>query len=637
MVRRRCGNGSTTSRLIHYGLLAGIAIWLTCSAHQGALAFLTDTNAYFPPDYFAFLPPPRDGTYVDQIFGTQVKRISDAPNTRDNATGGTVAFIRHEYATISPFNNDNTRLLLEHQSYLALYDGAGNYIRDLPFEIEVMSEPRWSRSDANVLYYHPQPGNQLKQYNVATNAISVVHTFSEYTTISGRYESDISFDGDHFVLVGDQRDIFVYEISTDTKGPVLNTAGRGAFDQAYITPDNNVIVGWLANGPNRFNGEELYDRNMVFLRQIAPVIAHQDVTRDLNGDEVLIWANASDPNPICLNGVVKSTLATGQQTCLLSLDFSMATHISAPDGGWVFVTTYDPSDPLPLPGFWENYTNEILQIKLDGSEVRRLAHHRSRPFNDYNWQPQAAVSRDGTRLVYNSNYGLQSILFYPSYYSDAYQIDNLDAAVLHKTLSVTRTGSGQVTSSPAGIDCGTDCTEPYPVGTVVMLTASPDADTTLLGWSGACAGQANPCQITMGDSKVATASFTAGSDGASAGSSGSAPPSGSGGCFIATAAFGSPWADEVLTLRAVRDRLLLTSSFGRALVAAYYQISPPLARVIAAHDWLRSAARGALRPLVWWARLSLDSPATALGIGIFGLSAGPALLFGLRRARRRCL
>lgn len=29
---------------------------------------------------------------------------------------------------------------------------------------------------------------------------------------------------------------------------------------------------------------------------------------------------------------------------------------------------------------WTNYTNEILMVRLDGGEIRRLAHHRSRPF-----------------------------------------------------------------------------------------------------------------------------------------------------------------------------------------------------------------------------------------------------------------
>jgi hypothetical protein len=55
---------------------------------------------------------------------------------------------------------------------------------------------------------------------------------------------------------------------------------------------------------------------------------------------------------------------------------------------------------------WKAYMNEILQIKLDGSEVRRLAHHRSRPFDSYNYTPRASASRDGSSLIFTSNFGL---------------------------------------------------------------------------------------------------------------------------------------------------------------------------------------------------------------------------------------
>ena len=70
------------------------------------------------------------------------------------------------------------------------------------------------------------------------------------------------------------------------------------------------------------------------------------------------------------------------------------------------------------------YTNELLQIKLDGSQVLRLAHHRSRPYqaNTYNWQPKMSTSRDGSRVVYTSNYDLQLILGYAAQYGDTYLI-----------------------------------------------------------------------------------------------------------------------------------------------------------------------------------------------------------------------
>ena len=70
------------------------------------------------------------------------------------------------------------------------------------------------------------------------------------------------------------------------------------------------------------------------------------------------------------------------------------------------------------------------------------------------------------------------------------------------------------------------------------------------------------------------------------------------GCFIATAAYGSPMAHELDALRAVRDQKLLTNPLGRLAVASYYAMSPPIARAIASDDRLRAGARALLGPIV---------------------------------------
>ncbi len=79
----------------------------------------------------------------------------------------------------------------------------------------------------------------------------------------------------------------------------------------------------------------------------------------------------------------------------------------------------------------------------------------------------------------------------------------------HK-LSVSRagTGSGTVSSTPSGIDCGTTCTATLDRGTTVVLKATPSAGSTFAGWSGACTGK-RTCSVTMTAAKSVAATFKA--------------------------------------------------------------------------------------------------------------------------------
>ena len=76
-------------------------------------------------------------------------------------------------------------------------------------------------------------------------------------------------------------------------------------------------------------------------------------------------------------------------------------------------------------------------------------------------------------------------------------------------LSVTVQGAGDVTSTPAGINCGSDCSETYDVVTGVTLTATPQGSAVFAGWSGACTGTSTNCTLTMDGPKSVTATFTA--------------------------------------------------------------------------------------------------------------------------------
>jgi hypothetical protein len=78
------------------------------------------------------------------------------------------------------------------------------------------------------------------------------------------------------------------------------------------------------------------------------------------------------------------------------------------------------------------------------------------------------------------------------------------------TLTVTKLGSGTgtVTSAPAGINCGTDCTEVYTPGQVVTLTATAAAGSFVNAWGGACASAAGTtCTVTMSTDLAVTVTF----------------------------------------------------------------------------------------------------------------------------------
>jgi len=99
-------------------------------------------------------------------------------------------------------------------------------------------------------------------------------------------------------------------------------------------------------------------------------------------------------------------------------------------------------------------------------------------------------------------------------------------------------------------------------------------------------------------------------------------------CFIATAAYGSVLDPHVATLRRFRDEVLQQSELGRAFIRFYYRHSPPIAAVIARHEWLRTGTRIALTPLV----LAIAFPLSALCLLLL-VAAGAFFWLDTRRRR----
>ena len=161
------------------------------------------------------------------------------------------------------------------------------------------------------------------------------------------------------------------------------------------------------------------------------------------------------------------------------------------------------------------------------------------------------------------------------------------ASPVRYDLTISNSIGGSITNPGEG-------TFTYDIGTVVNLMASPGAGYQFVNWTGDVATIANvdaaSTTITMQGDYSIIANFE----------EGEVPPPFPMPCFIATAAYGTPTAEQIDVLREFRDVVLLESTVGSQFVALYYQLSPPVANFIAGNELLRTLVRELLvDPIVW--------------------------------------
>lgn len=126
---------------------------------------------------------------------------------------------------------------------------------------------------------------------------------------------------------------------------------------------------------------------------------------------------------------------------------------------------------------------------------------------DTNMNPLVMGARGGTTLFFNGS--IDEAKIFNRALTAAEILTEAGGSPSIRTLTVSRigSGSGTVTSSPTGINCGVTCSADFNPGTVVTLTATPAAGSDFFTWGGACTGTSSTCTVTMDTTQSVSATF----------------------------------------------------------------------------------------------------------------------------------
>jgi len=402
---RSYANGSAALRRLGYALvgllLAGLVVGIVWTQEQPAAPGVkTDRGVYPPPPAPAL--PKAGGTFVDPGFGTELLRVTDEADGKEN---------NNAYSYWPSFSKDSTRFFIWSGGQPTLYRFDPQAFSILgkeplfPHKPPSGYEPRWedaiwSGQDPQVLFCHQ--ALNLWSYNVATKEYKLVKEFSKELPPGHLAQMSKSLDDNVFgfsrqdpkwnlvgylvwrrdtdAIVLREDTTLLDEIQVDKSGKFCviksNQQGKGVIQARVADLDTGKIENLIDNEPD-----------------FAP--GHSD-----NGQGIVIGADNWQ------NRLTFRRLATPHQfhTVLdLKSDWSQDGHISmlADDESWVLVSFYVGNN-LPSSGVFKN---EIVQVATDGSQrVRRLAHHRSAFQGAYRNSPRADISRDGRFVVFTSNW-----------------------------------------------------------------------------------------------------------------------------------------------------------------------------------------------------------------------------------------
>src|SRR5438270_677847 len=417
-----------------------------------------DTSTHVPSDWTSFTPPAVSQSYVDSLFGCTVTRLTNGSG--ETLADGTHPGLMNFYSTLTAMNASDTLVFITYNNgSWRISDLHGNTVVSAANMPSMNGHAVWDAANGSVFYY--ASNNTLYKGTISGSSVTptALHSFSEYSGIVLPDAGDLSQDGDHLALMGQNSnntmDVFVWSLGQQTKtsvyttmctisGSITSTGQPGCVHKLLLSADNLLSIGFAQNGTGTEQGVRLWNGSSLIHLQDS-MTSHYDHGYDMNGNPVI----AGRDNPSSLEGFTnpcpsKWGLDIRQQnslsaTCLL--DNQPSWHISyrgSASQPWAAISFFDDRKPgpelfndnkqfeAPSSKNWQLYEDEIMLVRIDGTAVYRLAHARSRSAESYWAQPHAVISRDGRYVVFTSNMsypnGCPTHMHVPNECSDVYVI-----------------------------------------------------------------------------------------------------------------------------------------------------------------------------------------------------------------------
>ena len=361
------------------------------------------------------LGQPAVGTLrTDPVFNTEIRRLPENHS--------------HVYSQLQSFSHDNKYvILIDHDK--------GYHVRrysDLSVVANSMgwhSAYRWIPNTHKIIALEKNPV-RFRMFDCDTRVWSTLLELPQYLDLSGSksYE-ELSRDGEWTaVYITDSGNGNQHIISVNLKekrvGFERSLVDMGATDQSgkLLSPDwvgvsplgNYVVVQWVRDNTIPASGLELYDiETGAFVRRIYTHHHHSDLGVSNDGKEYVVTSELSSPTNRNYPGIVVHWLDGSDAVHLRPMPWARMGHFSCqgPDG--VILISAGGS-------FDGAYKNELYAAYFDGS-VRRLVHHRSTS-SEYWVQPKASISRDGSKVIWSSNWGVSGA-------RGVYSLENLSLVV----------------------------------------------------------------------------------------------------------------------------------------------------------------------------------------------------------------